>query len=409
MLKDGRQFPRPANMPKSALQNVSFEGPAPFTYTGSPSSPNESYLISSMGTMRLGPTQPTRQPASQIRRNQPLQTLDGDKETQVVFQTATQSQIQRREPARPPAITERGISIGDNVITSRLFPEYRVQKKSFFQKGRVFQVLWSEPAGGASVVSRWQPGIILNHFGERVFSKARRFVVIREADNYCNALPISTYGGQGLAKRGVTKADHCIIFTSAVAPVPRPNERPSRVEDGMRPVPIRVDPDSPAEVLDPMSRLNLAAVTIIHHNLRAKSSGKVNMSSLRELMMQFENVWGNFPIPAPSKFSHQEEKVSAVGDEDKDEEGDEEEDDEEDEDGEDGDEDEDDEDEDEEDHENENENRHKPKEGMEKQQEGGSNDRGKDQGKESTETKAKKEVQKNEQGIFGWLGRESGL
>jgi hypothetical protein len=344
VLKDGRRFPRPAHIPRTSLASASYDGPLPFMYTGSPPGPGGNFLFSNsrpqaipgpanhggrlpagmapvgspgaqniettMSQMRLSPGQTGGQ------RNL-VQHIPRSIETPVVFQRSTESQVRRREVVGPPDRTVPGIQIGDENVTGSLFPDYKQRRKDFFKVGRVFLVLWSEPAGGASYVTGWQSGIVLNHLGERVFSKVRRFVVIRQDDSYCNALPINTYGGQGVAKRGVKKSDHCIIWSSRPAPQPRqgpqtgtastlntpPQQRneevPKRGEDKMRPMTIRVDPDNPTEHLDVMSRLNLAGVTTVQYNIKVKSFGMINQGSVRALRQQFTNVWGPSFLPAP--------------------------------------------------------------------------------------------------------------
>jgi hypothetical protein len=156
--------------------------------------------------------------------------------------------------------------------------------------------VWSEPAGGTSI--SWQPGIVLNHLGERVFSKLRRFLVIREGERYCNALPINTYGGHGVSKRGVTKSEHAIIYTGRTEPRVRTDEMPGPQEAGMLSTPIRVDPDNMTEQMDPMSRLDFGGVTKIHHNLKVKSFGLVNSASMDSLQRQFREVW-DMPTNTP--------------------------------------------------------------------------------------------------------------
>lgn len=61
----------------------------------------------------------------------------------------------------------------------------------------------------------------------------------------------------------------------------------------MRPVPIRVDPDSRSVALDPMSRLDLGGVTTVRFDLKVKSLGKVSAGSLEHLMQQFAEVWAD--------------------------------------------------------------------------------------------------------------------
>jgi hypothetical protein len=214
---------------------------------------------------------------------------------EVVFHhNSTQSAIQRRDP---PTISARGVRIDNPELTSTLFKAYKVREKprQFFTLGRVFLVLWSEPAGGTSLVTKWAPGTVINHLGERVFSKVRRFVVIREGGTYCNALSINTYVGRGVAKPGVIKSEHVIIFTGSTPPEPTEDEMATkRGEAPMRPIAIKVDADSPSERLDPMSRLDLGGVTNVQHNIKVKALGRVNIGSLDALRSQYANVQNNF-------------------------------------------------------------------------------------------------------------------
>jgi hypothetical protein len=239
-----------------------------------PGSPQN--LVGAMGSMNLN--------------RGSTQQLNAQKPVEVVFhQASTQSQILRKDP---PNLRARGVNISKSEITSTLFKEYKVRNnpKQFFRVGKVFLVLWSEPAGGTSLVSKWAAGTVINHLGERVFSKVRRFVVIREGGNYCNALPINTYTGRGVAKPGVNKSEHVIIFTGKSPPLPKAQELPAQGQMGMRNIAIQVDPDTPDETLDPMSRLDLGGVTKVEHNIKVKPLGKVNKRFLDALQAQYANV-----------------------------------------------------------------------------------------------------------------------
>ena len=183
--------------------------------------------------------------------------------------------------------------------TERLFPSFKKREKKFFKEGRVFLILWTEPAGEPTattkVTERQGPevttGITTGLYGERVFSKVRRFVVIREGDMFCSALPIMTYGGRGVSKPGVRKSDHAIIFTGTSAPQPREDELPGRDEEPMRGRPIFVVPDETNTSLDPMSRIDLVKIHTINHNLKVKSFGFVHPNYIEALKTQFASVW----------------------------------------------------------------------------------------------------------------------
>lgn len=109
--------------------------------------------------------------------------------------------------------------------------------------------------------------------------------------------PVLSYNGQGVAKSGVKKSEHAIIFTGKTAPQPTKGERPVRGEAGMRPRSIRVDPDDAGTKLQAMSRIHFGRVYTIEHNIKVASFGMVNRDSIDALVYQFRDVWMN-DIPA---------------------------------------------------------------------------------------------------------------
>ncbi|KAK5682117.1 hypothetical protein LTS10_005242 [Elasticomyces elasticus] len=184
---------------------------------------------------------------------------------------------------------------------------FRARRANFFCIGRVFLVLWSEPVGedlGATTLqgasnqglSRGMSSVM---HGERVYSEVRRFVVIRTGGDgrYCNALPLTTYGGRGVSKVGVLKYEHAIVHSTRQAPNPRNDELPQSGEAGMQSQPIRVVPDLPEDTLDPMTRIDYGKVHTIHHNIKIKSLGMVHPNSMTALEHQFWDVWRQ---PGPS-------------------------------------------------------------------------------------------------------------
>jgi hypothetical protein len=337
VLRDGRRFPRPRQVPRHALQSVEWVGTLPFQYFGSPPTGHlpqppwtnsTSFQYSSSPPTSHTSQQPrqvprhTLQSATWIDRNRDpspnsggsreqteptdrshprsmdpaagtqMQRLTSKKEPTVVF---TRDKAQERSALQVTSsggIDSLPIRVAPPSTHEELFPDYKIRKSGFYKTGRVFLVIWSEPAGGSSTVTGRQPGVVINHLGARVFSKIRRFVVIRESESYCNALPINTYAGKGVAKHGVKKSEHAIIYTGRTAPRVRTDELPGRREPGMQPIPIRVDPDNFDEQLDPMSRIDLGGVTKIQHNIKVKSLGLVNSASISALHLQFRAVWG---------------------------------------------------------------------------------------------------------------------
>lgn len=94
-----------------------------------------------------------------------------------------------------------------------------------------------------------------------------------------------------MAKLGVNKSEHAIIYTGKIAPTPQRDEQPKRGEAGLLSPPIRVDADDIAEKLDPMSRIDFGRVFNIEHNAKVRSFGKVHTASQANLMYQFRTVW----------------------------------------------------------------------------------------------------------------------
>ena len=349
ILKNGPRYARPPNVPRNILLRAAYDGPVPafqpqnvpatqgyqIQQGPGPGQPNQTQPI---GTPLVGHLQAAGRGRGQLQeqsqvqpRSQPpgmgqltqamasssinpgatnpatnqVQTRtiqrQGAQLVQSVDQRTGVQTIIQNAPPTPRNLQAEGITVQRELIgtagsAERLFPDYIVRPSRFFCLGRVFLVLWAEPAGGngsnaGTIVTMQERGTVLNHLGERVFSKVRRFVVIRESDQYCNALPITTYSGQGVAKRRVVKSEHAIIYTGRVPPQPRPDERPSRGDTGMRPLSIRVDPDNRTDILDPMSRIHFGGVHQVHHNIKTKSLGIVNRQSIDALQSQFANVW----------------------------------------------------------------------------------------------------------------------
>ncbi|KAK5109841.1 hypothetical protein LTR62_006448 [Meristemomyces frigidus] len=182
--------------------------------------------------------------------------------------------------------------VGDR---ERLDHRFKVRESPgrFFRQGRVFQILFSEQAGPTSdnttEITRD------SRFGERFYMKPRKFVVIRGDDHACTVLGIFTYENQGVSKSGVRKADHAIIYTGRNVPEALEIERPRRREEGMRALPIRVDPSERDYSLSNLSRINFAKVYTVEHNVKAFDFGMVNEQSMHALMTQFELVFFRRP------------------------------------------------------------------------------------------------------------------
>lgn len=235
----------------------------------------------------------TRVTDVQLRRQNlpPPPTLRGkpDNQPHYSFARVDDSQLRRQEMP-PPAILQ-----GTPDHSRLLMPSFRARErpKRFFCIGRVFLALWVESIGSAGDLSTrsepsiW-PGIYENEF---TFSKVRRFVVIREGDRDCTAVPITTYSNRGVARVGATKCEHCIVYTGREPPNPQYDELPARGERGMVEPSIRLVLDEPTAKLSPMSRLNLVRVCTIEHDMKVRPLGMVHQTSMPALLSHLSHFW----------------------------------------------------------------------------------------------------------------------
>ncbi|EME45358.1 hypothetical protein DOTSEDRAFT_150357, partial [Dothistroma septosporum NZE10] len=160
---------------------------------------------------------------------------------------------------------------GSDPESERLDPAYKKRSSSFFSRGKVFLTLWSEPT------TREDPSTEVTRvrFGQTVFSRIRRFIVIKEGPAFCTAVQITTYTSQGVSKAGIKKSDHAIVHTGTDPPSPLPEEEAVHPHERMLQPPIRIDPVSPGDKLDALSRINYGKVYTIEHNLKVKPFGMV--------------------------------------------------------------------------------------------------------------------------------------
>ena len=131
---------------------------------------------------------------------------------------------------------------------------------------------------------------VQNNYGEWVHSKVRRFIAVREGPNFCSAVPVTSYSGQGVAKPGVKKSDHAIVYSGTYPPKATRAEQPTRRRrDALQPQPIAMDMES-NQKLDDMSRVNLAQLHTIHHYVKVKNVAMVAQRSMPDLISQFKYV-----------------------------------------------------------------------------------------------------------------------
>jgi hypothetical protein len=101
--------------------------------------------------------------------------------------------------------------------------------------------------------------------------------------------PINTYAHRGVAKGGVKKHEHSIIYTGRNTPKPEKYEKPGRNEFGMLPS-IRVTTPSRINILEPMSRVCYSKVYTFEHNLKVEEFGKVHDEFIHKFVENFDTT-----------------------------------------------------------------------------------------------------------------------
>ena len=169
---------------------------------------------------------------------------------------------------------------------------YEVQKSSFFVVGRIFAILWHTNIGPPSQSQSKQyqgndvrSGIThIGRFNVQISSHIQRMAVVNGEHGYCWCIPVNTYSGKGVAKRGFNESDraaHSIIYMKGEDPFQADDEFDIIKE------PIAVNAADRDQKLDRMSRLNFGKVHTVEHNVRVMPVGRVAPQSLP----YFEGYW----------------------------------------------------------------------------------------------------------------------
>lgn len=190
------------------------------------------------------------------------------------------------------------VDLPEPVDDKKLDPGFEVRAPEYYKIGVVFTTLWSEPAASAGSHGRvpQEPSISTNPFNEKVYSKVRRFVVIREGPTSVTALPIISYGSRGVAKPGIKKSDHAIIYTGN-EPAPMEGETP-----GLKSEAIKVQPAGLGERLKDESRIDFGKVYTIEHDIKTRPFGKVDPAFMQTLRMHYMQTFLQFGEPATDEL-----------------------------------------------------------------------------------------------------------
>lgn len=103
--------------------------------------------------------------------------------------------------------------------------------------------------------------------------------------------PISTYGGRGVAQRGVLKWQHCIVHTDRAPPTELPREFPGHEEWAMQ-TPLLVRPTREGDRMEAASRLNLGKMYTVEHNVRVYNFGMIHDNHVETLVARWRYIMG---------------------------------------------------------------------------------------------------------------------
>ncbi|KAI4945164.1 hypothetical protein J4E91_008141 [Alternaria rosae] len=178
-------------------------------------------------------------------------------------------------PAGPASIRQ-----GKQVYGS--YDAFYVRDGAFFIEGRVFSVLFSEAAGANAVnalknintVTDYNSAISMVKYREYVHTQVRRFIVVKRKKEFCFAVPIFTYQGQGTKKQGVSPHEHAIAFSHGYAAQLLPDEGPLTKHA------ICIVMNSGERPLATASRIYFGIHHPIQYNVKVKDLGVVHQDWL---------------------------------------------------------------------------------------------------------------------------------
>jgi hypothetical protein len=179
--------------------------------------------------------------------------------------------------------------------------------QTFFQIGRVFSTLWTDPVGINTTASKeslsYVSEVVYNEKIERVYAKIRRFVVVRFGDRSCTCLPLTTYNGKGLAKKGLRIEEHGLIYSS---------DRPS---DALR---LKIEAVKMALAkgaghLKKNTYINYGRVYTVETNVKVKDVGQIETAFKYVLLRNYRQIFAGITDPGVEPDNEQAEELPLIG------------------------------------------------------------------------------------------------
>lgn len=165
---------------------------------------------------------------------------------------------------------------------------FYVRHRKFFHEGRVFAVMMNETASvnsndlvsGQDVTdyNSSQSINVVKYKDNYVYTKVRRFIVVRVRREFCYAIPIFTYSGKATTKRGVYPSEHSIAYSWGQEPMLLPGE------GGITKASIAIVMAAGVANLHIASRIYYGFVHPIQYNVKVKDIGYVPKTHIPSLI-----------------------------------------------------------------------------------------------------------------------------
>lgn len=133
--------------------------------------------------------------------------------------------------------------------------------------------LWSEPQASDDT--------------QKVYSKIRRFIVIKNMKSHSICIPIHTYSGQGTSKPGVKPGDHAPLVQNTEEVMYHALEKK---EDLKMPLSLIVE-DSTIN-FSPYSRICFSKPYSFEHNIKVRKIGRISPKHLERLWTYYREMAG---------------------------------------------------------------------------------------------------------------------
>ena len=189
----------------------------------------------------------------------------------------TRHETEQQVRGLPSEVSEpsfQGTGGGEERLDKRYYKRSPHDAGKLLKVGRVFAILrHSEFTGDDMGQLKWRSR---TKQGVEVFSHICRMVVVKECHGFVWAIPVNTYSGHGVGKRGFNQDDidaHAVIYMDDEDP------RVLKGEPRMKKTPIKVTPVG-KETLEAASRINFSKPHSIDHNVKFLNIGKVAASSM---------------------------------------------------------------------------------------------------------------------------------